>query len=86
MDYEVYTVYDARTGRYSAPMIGDNDAAVVRDFVVEGNKPHTRTHDFPEDYVLYKIGIFHEMDGTIQSFQAPERICCLNEYIKKEFE
>lgn len=86
MDYEIYVIYDARTGRYSFPMIFDNDATAVREFVTEGRKPHTRTYEFPEDYILFKVGIFHEMDGTIQSSQAPERICSLADYIKKEYE
>lgn len=86
MDYEVYVIYDARSGRYTLPMCFDNDAVAVREFVTEASKPYTRTNTYPEDYVLFKIGIFHEMDGTIQCNQAPERICCLKDYIKKENE
>lgn len=84
MEYEVYVIYDARANRYSTPMCFDNDAVAVRDFVTEGSKPYTRVNTHPEDYILFKIGIYHELDGTMQCNQAPERVCALSDYIVKE--
>ena len=83
MEYNVYVIYDARSNRYTQPMCFDNDAVAVRDFVTEASRPYTRTHEFPEDYVLYNIGIFYEATGEIIS-SKPERVCSLNEYIVKE--
>lgn len=83
MEYSIYVIYDARSNRYTMPMCFDNDAVAVRDFVTEATRPHTRTHEFPEDYILYNIGTFYESTGEIITNKM-ERVCALNDYIVKE--
>ena len=84
MEYEIFVIYDARSNRYSSPMCFDNDAVAVREIVTNAMKPYTAANTHPEDYTVYKIGIYSENDGIISSFSKPERICALNDYIVKE--
>ena len=63
MDYSIYVIYDARSNRYTMPMCYDNDPTAIRDFVTEASRPYTRTHEFPEDYILYNIGRYNELTG-----------------------
>lgn len=84
MEYEMYVIYDARSNKYSTPMCFDNDAVAIREIVTNAMKPYTVANTHPEDFIVYKIGVYNETDGVINSFNKPERICGLNDYIVKE--
>lgn len=84
MEYELYVIYDSATGIYGVPMAQNNDAEAMRSFRHEALKVDSIWNSAPQDFVLYKIGIYHTTDGTIQAFQSPERICSALDFVRKE--
>lgn len=84
MEYELYVIYDAATGNFGVPMAQDNDAVAMRSFAHEAMKSDSIWNSHPQDFILYKVGIYHMEDGTIQAFQSPERVCCANDFVRKE--
>lgn len=84
MEYELYVIYDAATNKYGIPMAQTNDAEAMRSFAHEAMKPESIWHSHPQDFVLYKTGIYDIAYGTIQSFSTPERVCCASDFVRGE--
>lgn len=84
MEYELYVIYDAATGHYGIPMAQTNDAEAMRSFRHEALKADSIWNSSPQDFILYKIGIYNVFDGCIQSFQSPERVCSAVDFVRKE--
>lgn len=84
MEYELYVIYDSATGYYTVPAAQVNDADAMRNFQHEAMNPQSIWNSHPQDFILYKVGIFHNTDGTIQAFQSPERICSAADFLRKE--
>lgn len=83
MEYELYTIYDAVTHTYTPPMAQDNDAAAMRAFRHECINPATTWNSSPQDYFLYKVGIWNSNTGDIVS-HSPERVCAATDFVRKE--
>lgn len=69
----VYSVKDAKRG-FGAPFVHDNDATAMRDFedIVSRGNNIMGTH--PQDFDLYKVGVFDTERGVFTSKDAPEFI------------
>lgn len=69
--YPVYSVRDNKVG-FGNPMLDNNDATATRNFsyaLQSGVMSHA-----PQDYDLYRIGIFDPESGMITCDKAPEFI------------
>lgn len=84
MEYELYVIYDAATNKYGIPMAQENDATAMRSFAHEAMKKESIWNSHPQDFILYKVGIYYVNTGEIIASQSPERICCASDFVRKE--
>ena len=84
MEYELYVIFDAATNSYGVPMAQTNDAEAMRSFAHEALKPDSIWNTHPQDFFLFKVGIYDCLRGCIDSYNAPERICCATDFVRKE--
>lgn len=67
MEFEIYTVHDETIGLYNRPIYMRNTAEALRMFEDVASDPNHPIGQHPEQYVLYKIGTWHEPSGTIMT-------------------
>lgn len=83
MEFELYSIYDSATMKYTVPMAQDNDAVAMRAFAHEAMRPESYWNSHPQDYILYRVGIFDIVSGEITPCK-PERICSAAELISRK--
>ena len=84
MEFELYCIYDVSEQRYGIPMAQTNDATAMRGFAHEAMKPDSIWNSHPQDFILYKVGVFNSGTGEITAYPAPERICSATDFVRKE--
>ena len=65
MIHNIYSVYDSKSEAYSLPFYYQHDGQALRTFRDWVNDITTPYGKHPEDYCLFKIGMYDEVNGTI---------------------
>ncbi len=63
----IYSVYDSTAEAYLEPFFAKNDGTARRSFSVAVNEPGHDFGKFPQDFVLFKIGMWDELSGVIDA-------------------
>ncbi len=67
MKLNIYSIYDTAAGLYSRPFFCQSDAEALRmfsDLSVDAEHPVGK---HPEDYSIFRLGIFDDNKGTLQN-------------------
>lgn len=59
----LYSVYDKKGERYDTPFFCANDLFANRVFSLRMDEEKSFLKEWPEDFVLYKIGYFDVLEG-----------------------
>ncbi len=65
MKLNIYSIYDTAAGLYSRPFFCQSDAEALRmfsDLSVDAEHPVGK---HPEDYMIFRLGIFDDNKGTV---------------------
>lgn len=76
MKYNVYAVLDAKGGFFGMPFYELEDSIAIRAFsdaVNDGSNPNNLWHKHPEDFTLYKIGVYDNQKAEFYG-QIPEAL------------
>lgn len=75
MKYFVFTIRDRAVNAFMQPWFSPSDGGAIRSFTDEINRAHpdNNLNKHPEDYDLYRIGMYDDQSGTIDP-QLPEMI------------
>lgn len=69
MILRIYSVFDSKLATFDLPFYMLTDAAAIRAFSDEVNKPtvqqHQKWNEHPEDYSLFCLGEFDDSSGTL---------------------
>ncbi|AXL14608.1 nonstructural protein [Microviridae sp.] len=65
------SIFDIKSGVYTAPSAFMNDATAIRSATILRADPASPMYAHPEDYVLYKIGEFENTDCSITMETPP---------------
>ena len=77
-----YCVYDRKGNIYNNPYFLSNDMVAIRQLDMMVKNPETMISKYPEDYVLYKVGLFDLLTGELLPLKK-EMIMEANNLIKK---
>lgn len=83
MKINLYSVFDTASKLYARPFFLQSDAQAVRaltDVVADGEHEIGK---HPEDYILFRIGMFDEEKGELIP-EHPQRLANCWELVKKE--
>ena len=69
----LYAVYDRASGIYDGPLRGAADGLVVRQFCDMCIGTETDISKHPEDFTLFKLGMFNDGTGEFET-QPPEKL------------
>lgn len=84
MEFELYSIYDAQAQTYTPPMAQPNDAVAMRAFEHEAMNSQSLWNSHPQDFVMYKVGLFYANTGECIQYTPIERICCAADFVRKE--
>lgn len=63
----IYSVFDEKSGTFNTPIFALSDGVLIRDFRSFLRERSSTLSQYPEDYTLYRIGVFFEDEGAIES-------------------
>lgn len=69
MNWGVFTVKDTVSGHCIDPFVVRTTAEAIRGFATGVNTEGTRLATYPEDHVLYKIGEWDPVEGSLTSHE-----------------
>lgn len=73
MNLNIYSFYDTKAGMFNVPFFLPTDGMAVRAAIDLGEDLNSRIGRHPEDFVLYRIGVFDDSNATVVS-RAPESL------------
>jgi len=59
----LYSIYDKKGERYDTPFFTSTDLFATRVFMLRMQEEKSFLKQWPEDFILYKIGDFNVIDG-----------------------
>ncbi len=65
MKLNVYSIYDQASGLYCRPFFTQSDGEAIRSFQDISTDAEHPIGKHPEDYTLFRLGIFDDQDGTL---------------------
>lgn len=70
MILNVYSVFDSKLASFGRPWYEMTDASAIRvfsDAVNDNSNPANQWYKHPEDFSLYKLGVFNDESGEIET-------------------
>lgn len=74
MKMQVFTVYDSKAEFYSAPFYQQNVGMALRAFEDTVGDPESALCRHPEDFTLFHMGEWENLDCTFDLFATPRAI------------
>lgn len=74
MKYGLYAIRDAKVG-FMSVTADVNDAAARRNFEHAASNSQSLFFTHPQDYDLYKVGVYDTESGVIDPIVPPEFVC-----------
>lgn len=65
MIQKVFTIFDTKAGFHSPPMVFQTVGLAVRQFIELAEEPQSRISKWPADFVLFEIGDYDDVTGTM---------------------
>lgn len=79
MKVGVYSIRDMKAGSFMAPFFLHNDEVAKRAAREAVRDPQSNFSKYPEDFTLFRIGIFDDSTGLVEPEVAPSLVCSLFE-------
>lgn len=74
MKLEIYSVYDGKASFYLQPVYMQSRGHAVRSFMDNANDKTHFLGKTPEDFTLFYLGTFDDIDGKFDLLNTPEPI------------
>lgn len=71
MKLNVYTIKDIKAETFGNPFYSANDNTAKRSLEQASKDPNTTISQYPEDFVLYKLGQWDDETATISTLDTP---------------
>ena len=81
MELKIYTIRDSKAEVFLPPFTFRTDGEAIRAFDDSVQKPGTALHDHPEDFFLYKVGVFNQDAGFVETLK-PVSLGCGADFVK----
>lgn len=70
MKKAIFSVLDTKAEIFCTPFVSVNSLVAMRNFSDAANDPSTEISRNPGDFILYEIGVFDDVNGTVSGLQA----------------
>lgn len=62
---EIFSLRDTKSAHFGKPTIAPHQAPLIREYDEAVNDSKSTLNKFPQDFDLYKIGVFNHITGVI---------------------
>lgn len=83
---KVFSVRDEKTGVYMRPFFELHIASALRSWTEACNEPTSPFCKFPEDFTLYEVGSFDDLEGHLEALKVPHKVSTASEVLKRPVE
>lgn len=66
MKLNLYAVFDRASGVYDGPIPGQADGTMIRQFTDMCCNPEHQIGKHPDDYTLFKVGVWNDGTGELE--------------------
>lgn len=84
MKLSVYTLKDHKILLFTSPRYFHTDGEAIRSFSEGCKDEKSNLFKHPEDFTMYRIGIFDDVSGEIVSEKTPVRIADATQFKKPQ--
>lgn len=70
MKLTMYSLLDGKSKVYSKPFYANNDGEALRSFADAVNNKDLLCGKYPEDFSLFRVGVWDDVDGFVTSSDA----------------
>lgn len=74
-----YSVYDEKAKAYNIPFFYPQNDLAIRAIKDSLRNPNSVISRHPEDFAVYVIGTYNDLDGKLESFAQPELLARVSE-------
>lgn len=67
MQYKIFSIFDRKSETFGQVMCKPAVGVMTREFVDAVNDEATQLNKHPEDFALFELGIFDDVDGSVDS-------------------
>lgn len=83
---KLFSVYDSKSGVYSAPFMEHSNASGIRAFETGCKDKNTMMFSYPQDYTLFELGTFDDQTAKYELLATPKSLVMAQELVAKESE
>lgn len=81
---KVYAVYDNKAEAFMQPFFADTPGIATRNFQTNVNSEQSIFNKYPNDFVLYEIGVFDDAKGLLIAHDHNINLGMATDYIKPD--
>lgn len=74
MQLKVFAIRDSKAEVYGQPFFQKTHGEAERSFTQLAKDPKSTISQFPEDFDLYFVGTYDDINGVIQSLDTPQHV------------
>lgn len=83
MKQQAFSVLDCKTGYFNVPYFSPTILSGRRSFQEVCRDANSLVAKYPDDFQLWHVGEFDDVDGHLTSFDPPGMLCTAREYVLK---
>lgn len=83
MIFGIYAIKDAKSS-FMPCTVDTNDATAIRNFENAVRQPGSLLASHPNDFSLFKLGIYDDSDGSLDPVDPPKLLCDAAQCLPKE--
>ena len=84
METKLYSVEDIKTQIFHPPQFCHNVGHALRFFTTQFQNPDSIQNRYPDDFRLYEIGTYNDLDARIKGYATPKFICSVRELLEQD--
>lgn len=84
MKSKIFSVFDSKAKTFGLPFFQPNVELAVRGVTKLVNDQAQLIHEFPDDFILYEIGMYDDETGCITPLEPLKLIAPCKAYIRSE--
>ena len=81
MKHKIFSVYDSKAEAYLQPFTMSTIGLAIRSFTDTVNDKNSVISKHPEDYILFELGEFSDLDAKFEMLSAPKSLGVATQFI-----
>lgn len=80
----VMSLFDSKVKAFASPFFSPSEESAIRSVCDEAQRPDSMLHRHPEDFSIFRLGIFDDQDGALVAETVPCSLGLVSGFLSKE--